>query len=78
MCVSCWLFSAFGGHLECHRGFSGERAQHHGPQHGALCGSSGDGGLHHFLPAEQTHAHHPPDQHRSVHQPAAQLPASGL
>lgn len=76
--VPCLISSAFGGYLECHRSLSRERPQHHGPQCWALCGSSGNGTVHHFLPAEQTHAHHPPDQRGAVHQLAAQLPAGSL
>lgn len=77
-CFPFLLSSASGWHLECYRGFSRERPQHHGPQRRALCGSSRNGTVHHFLPAEQTHAHHPPDQRGAVHQPAAQLPAGCL
>lgn len=75
---SCLLSSALGWHLECHRGFPRERHQHHGPQRWPLCGSSRSGAVHHFLPAEQAHAHHPPDHRGALHQPAAQLPAGSL
>lgn len=75
---SCLLSSALGWHLECHRGFPRERHQHHGPQRWPLCGSSRSGAVHHFLPAEQAHAHHPPDHRGALHQPAAQLPAGIL
>lgn len=78
LCSVFPVSSAFGWHLECHRGFPRERHQHHGPHRWALCGSSRSGAEHHFLPAEQAHAHHPPDPRGSVHQPAAQLPAGIL
>lgn len=70
--------SAPGWHLECHRGFPRERHQHHGPQRWPLRGSPRNGAVHHLLPAEQAHAHHPPDQRGTVHKPAAQLPAGSL
>lgn len=70
--------SAPGRHLECHRGFPGERHQHHGPQRWPLGGPPRNGTVHHFLPAQQAHAHHPPDQRGAVHKPAAQLPAGSL
>lgn len=72
------LSSAPGWHLECHRGFPRERHQHHGPQRWPLRGSPRNGAVHHLLPAEQAHAHHPPDQRGTVHKPAAQLPAGSL
>lgn len=72
------VFSAFGRHLERHRGFPRERPQRHGPQRRAVRGSSRSGAVHDLLPAEQAHAHHAPDQRGAVHQPAAQLPAGGL
>lgn len=70
--------SAPGRHLECHRGFPREWHQHHGPQRWPLSGPPRNGTVHHFLPAEQAHAHHPPDQRGAVHKPAAQLPAGSL
>lgn len=76
--IFCLLSSAFGWHLECHRGFPREWPQHYGTRRWALRCSSRGGTVHHYLPAEQTYAHHPPDQRGSVHQPAAQLPAGSL
>lgn len=77
----CWrlpVFSAFGRHLERHRGFPGERPQRHGPQRWAFRGSSRSCAVHYLLPAEQAHAHHASDKRGTVHQPAAQLPAGSL
>lgn len=72
------VFSAFGRHLERHRGFPGERPQRHRPQRWAFRGSSRSCAVHYLLPAEQAHAHHASDKRGTVHQPAAQLPAGSL